>query len=61
MKRQNHVDWRQSVNRLTFYGVELPVLMTASRWKSFEMPVRYTEYQAADRSAVARYYREGEG
>ena len=39
-------------------GVELPALMTAGRWKSSKMPARYTERQAADRGAVARYYRE---
>ena len=39
-------------------GVELPALMTAGRWKSSRMPARYTERQAADRGAVARYYRE---
>ena len=37
-------------------GVELPALMTAGRWKSAKMPARYTERQAADRGAVARYY-----
>ena len=40
-------------------GVELPDLMTAGRWKSSKMPARYTERQAADRGAVARYYQEG--
>ena len=40
-------------------GVELPALMTAGRWKSSKMPARYTERQAADRGAVARYYQEG--
>ena len=39
-------------------GVELPALMTAGRWKSSTMPARYTERQAADRGAVARYYQE---
>ena len=39
-------------------GVELPALMTAGRWKSSKMPSRYTERQAADRGAVARYYQE---
>ena len=39
-------------------GVELPALMTAGRWKSSRMPVRYTERQAAGRGAVARYYQE---
>ena len=42
-------------------GVELPALMTAGRWKSSRMPARYTERQAADRGAVARYYQEGGG
>lgn len=37
-------------------GVDLPALMTAGRWKSSKMPARYTERQAADRGAVARYY-----
>ena len=40
-------------------GVEMPALMTAGRWKSSKMPARYTERQAADRGAVARYYQEG--
>ena len=40
-------------------GVELPALMTAGRWKSSRMSARYTERQAAGRSAVARYYQEG--
>ena len=42
-------------------GVELPALMTAGRWKSSKMPARYTERQAADRGAVARYYQEDRG
>ena len=42
-------------------GVELPALMTAGRWKSSKMPARYTERQAADRGAVARYYQEAGG
>ena len=42
-------------------GVELPVLMTAGRWKSSKMPAHHTERQAADRGAVARYYQEKEG
>ena len=42
-------------------GVELPALMTAGRWKSSRMPARYTERQAADRGAVARYYQEAGG
>ena len=42
-------------------GVEPPALMTAGRWKSSKMPARYTERQAADRGAVARYYQEREG
>ena len=42
-------------------GVELPVLMTAGRWKRARMPARYTERQAADRGAVARYYQESGG
>ena len=39
-------------------GVELPALMTRGRWKSAKLPTRYTERQAADRGAVARYYQE---
>ena len=39
-------------------GTELPALMTAGRWKNSKMPARYTERQAADRAAVARYYQE---
>ena len=39
-------------------GTELPALMTAGRWKNSKMPARYTERQAADRGAVARYYQE---
>ena len=42
-------------------GVELPALMTAGQWKSSRMPARYTERQAADRGAVARYYQENAG
>lgn len=38
-------------------GAESPELMTAGRWDSPTMPTRYTEVHAADRSAVARYYR----
>ena len=41
-------------------GVELPVLTTASRWQRSRMPARYTDRQAADRGAVARYY-QGRG
>ena len=41
-------------------GVELPALMTAGRWKSSNMPARYTERQAADPGAVARYYQKRE-
>ena len=32
-------------------GVELPVLVTVGRWKSFKMPARYTERQAVGRIA----------
>ena len=39
-------------------GVELPALTTAGRWKSSKMPAQYTERQAADRGAVARYYQK---
>ncbi len=37
-------------------GAELPALITAGRWKSFALRVRYTERHAADRGAAARYY-----
>ena len=36
-------------------GTELPPLMTAERWKNSKMPARYTERQAADGGAVAKY------
>lgn len=39
-------------------SVELPALTTAGLCKSSKMPARYTERQAADRGAVARYYQE---
>ena len=39
-------------------GAELPALMTAGRWNNSTMPARYTGRQAADRGAVARYYRQ---
>ena len=42
-------------------GAELPALMTAGRWKNSTMPARYTERQAEDRGAVARYYQESGG
>ena len=42
-------------------GAELPALMTAGRWKSSKMPARYTERQAADRGAVARYCQKRKG
>ena len=35
---------------------EIPTFMTAGRWKSSTMPARYTERQAADRGAVAKYW-----
>ena len=38
-------------------GAELPALMTAGRWRSPDMPARYTAAQQAGRGAVARYYR----
>lgn len=36
---------------------ELPELMQAGRWKSPQMPARYTQRQQAGRGAVAKYYR----
>ena len=53
-----HVGMAQDLARS---GVELPALMTASRWKSSRMPARYTEREAAHRGAVARYYQETGG
>ena len=41
-------------------GAELPALMTAGRWKSSTLPARYTNRQAADRGAVAKYYQSKE-
>ena len=38
-------------------GTSLPGLCQAGRWQSPTMAVRYTRSQAADRGAVARYYR----
>ena len=46
---------------LAAVGVELPALMQAGRWQSSRMPARYTEHQAAGRSAVARYYQQKGG
>ncbi len=42
-------------------GTELPALMTAGRWKSAEMPAKYTERLGAARGAVARYYETNVG
>lgn len=42
---------------LAAFGIELPALMTAGRWKSPVMPARYIENIAADRGAVAQYHR----
>ena len=44
------------VQDLSAAGAELPELMTAGRWDSPTMPAKYTEAQAAGRSAVARYH-----
>ena len=41
---------------LSAAGAELPELMTAGRWKSPQMPARYTERTRASRGAVAKYY-----
>ncbi len=38
-------------------GISLPVLCQAGRWQSPTMAIRYLRSQAADRGAVARYYR----
>ena len=42
---------------LSAAGTELGQLMNAGRWKTAEMPARYTENQALERGAVAGYYR----
>ena len=42
---------------LSTAGAELPELMTVGRWDSPTMPAKYTEAQAAEREAVAPYYR----
>ena len=39
------------------FGRSFPELCQAGRWQSPTMAVRYTRSQAADRGAVARYYR----
>ena len=49
------------VQDLAKTDAELPALMTAGRWNSSKMQARYTERQAADRGAVARYYQEVAG
>lgn len=38
-------------------GAELPAVMQAGRWKSSTMPSRYAEHLLAERSAVAKYYK----
>ncbi len=38
-------------------GADFPELCQVGRWQSPAMAVRYTRSQAADRGAVARYYR----
>ncbi len=38
-------------------GADFPELCQAGRWQSPAMAVRYTRSQAADRGAVAGYYR----
>ncbi len=40
-------------------GTELAALMTAGRWKSHDMPARYTRAETLGRGAVARYHGEG--
>ena len=42
---------------LSTAGAELPEIMTSGRWGSPTMPAKYTEAQAAEREAVAPYYR----
>jgi len=47
---------------LSTAGAELTELMTAGRWKSPQMPARYTERTRAACGAVAKYYdRSGSG
>ena len=42
---------------LARFGVTLPALMEAGRWKSPTMPAYYTRSQAAGQGAVAQFYR----
>lgn len=42
-------------------GASLVELQTAGRWKSATMPARYSEKQAAQRGAVARYHERRRG
>ena len=38
-------------------GTDLPALMQVGRWKTAEMPARYTRSIRAEHSAVAKYYK----
>ena len=39
-------------------GAEVAALITAGRWKRSTVLAKYTERQATDRGAVARYHQE---
>ena len=41
---------------LARYGIELPRLMVAGRWRSPMMPAHYTRNEAVSRGAVAQYH-----
>lgn len=56
-----HSGWTGMTLDLSVTGVELPAIMTAGRWSSPTMPVRYTRNESAARSAVARYYSQKGG
>jgi hypothetical protein len=46
---------------LVEFGADLPGLMQAGRWKSPQMPARYSEGLAAKRGAVAQMYERRRG
>ena len=54
-----HIPRVGMAQNLSAAGAGLPVLITAGRRDSPQMPAKYAEAQAAKRGAVARYYREG--
>ena len=46
---------------LARYGIELPRLMVAGRWRSPMMPAHYTRNESVSRGAVAQYHAAREG